>query len=283
MPRGFINKSSTESGHNVNSIHRRYTSIYSDDGDKDCGCFRMLLEERKPSVRWICNKILRELVVQFARENEEFHRRVQEQDLMLDYRERQMSSVLLPSLRNIKGVNVVVMEHPLRRGQKEEDTPGLLDYWVDTTKAVLLIEFKYVSITYGKGQLEGDARNKWRDGIKKIKDIKSKQIEFLKWERPSLLKVCLMIVSTEQRATERRRKRAEEKLVKDVKQVDSDLGIERLRKSLSPSPNWAACWVLPTRLQRPFKDEDVAEGKNTYRNFPAVLFFAKVYQTQRSQ
>lgn len=227
----------------------------------------------KDKLPYRCRTLLNDLVKEFAKENERFYsmtgERAKDRDILLDYDERQVNSVLLPAFRSVKGVSMVVMQHPVKRTVKRKDKRGWIDYWVDYHDSVIVLEFKYTKCV----SLDSSERiqNGWKDAICQLESIGKDEEKFLKWKRRKLFKICLSIVSIKQQQSKlARSKNRDLAKPRGTAYIESKLDqIDRLMGGLKEL-TWAACWVLHRKLQEPFKDEE-----SNYWNYPAVLFFAR--------
>ena len=183
-------------------------------------------------------------------------------DLPFAYRERQVHSMLLPSIAKIS--QAAFVEQPVSRKNNGNSQHGWIDYWVYYESFVFLIELKHGWHTLYSQNVRTKTQQGWKKGIEQIKSISKLEAKSIGLDPNKMLKMALMIVPHYQ----------------DSSKINHLTSLDKLKvtnahnflvNNLSPTPNWNSLWALNKRLQ------EVRSFKNSWNEiYPSVSFVAKV-------
>ena len=203
---------------------------------------------------------LRSSAVQFLRTCARYHRAIDE--LPFIFRERQIQSVLLPSIAKVS--DAVVVEHPIRRIIGKKVSSGRIDYWVFYKPYVFLIESKQAWQSVRSEGVLKDTIQAWATALEQLRSIPRKEIEQLSLSADHIARVALLIVPCYQASLFKNR------LIPHSEEAAKNI-LNTVSKALKPTPNWAAVWAIDKRLQTHHEYE---KGRNEI--YPFVGFFARV-------
>ena len=176
------------------------------------------------------------------------------------FRERQINSVLLPAIAKVS--DAVIMEQPIRRGEKQTSTHGWLDYWVLYGSTVFLIELKHAWCSATSGRIRKVTQEAWTEAIKQINSIQSVE-ELGLSTKYTMVKIAMTILIFYLGSVN----------IENLYPFDKEK-IETIHSStlngLNPSPNWSCIWLLHERLQNPVK------YASSYELYPCVGIVAQV-------
>jgi hypothetical protein len=185
-------------------------------------------------------------------------------DLPFWYKEKQLSSVLLPCFYNL-GYGAI-QEIPTRRKPRgKESSHGWLDYWVQKNDNVYLIEVKHGWLCINSQKFGKCNSKEWQTSIKQLNNIKKSDTDILKAEMVGF-KISIMLLPIWRNIGS-----------KDEDVTTPPIELEKLLKrafnTLEQYPaDWAGVWSLPNKMQYVFE----SEGIN--RVIPGMLMFAKIMQ-----
>lgn len=135
-------------------------------------------------------KFLQDLVKAFASSCVSYHDITGE--LPFIYRERQINSVLLPSIAKIS--DAVFAEQPVRRKNKQKINHGWLDYWVLYGRTTFLIELKHSWCSITSNTVRKETFNTWSTAIKQINSITQEQAKELAINKNNIVKIAIMVI-----------------------------------------------------------------------------------------
>ncbi|MHB8986737.1 MAG: hypothetical protein ACYC38_12550 [Eubacteriales bacterium] len=184
-------------------------------------------------------------------------------ELPFIYRERQINSILLPSIAKVS--DAVFAEHPIKRRTKGESSHGWIDYWVMFGSTVFLVELKHAWCSTTSNVVRKVTRKAWQKAIDQLKKIPDTEVKSLSIVGGNLVKMALVIVPFYQASKNRN------KLVQITDKDEVEEIHDGLVTGLTPPPDWSCIWLLHDRLQEP-----VGYGDGTYEIYPCVGIIARV-------
>ena len=185
-------------------------------------------------------------------------------DHVFSYREKQLHSVICPSIAGI--THSYLIEHPLeRRPVDDEKYSGNVDYWVSYKSISYFIELKHAYFAYSQELPRESIARRFRRAIRQLRDIRNGECENLAPGDKGFFKIALEAVTFFKGSSEKDRLI----VVKKQEIVDS---FERLiNHAPLDKANMYALWLLDKRMKKPIEYSD---GNQI---FPAVAFIAKVF------
>jgi hypothetical protein len=186
-------------------------------------------------------------------------------DYAFSYRERQMHSVVCPSIAALTAA--YLMEHPLKRKPSGEDEySGRVDYWISYRNYSFLMELKHGYFAYARAS---DPRQnlleKFNSAMDSLKSIRKDECEYLGGGDKGLFKIALMAITFF-------RGSKDETSINDLRSKDLKLSFDELlsNSGLASVTNLRALWILSKRLVQPMK------YINGFEIYPAVAFVGSV-------
>ena len=190
--------------------------------------------------------------------------------------EKQMDAMLLPALAEI--AEAVSIQGSVDRRTGRRETFGFVDYWANFRGFEFVIEAKHARFNLRGGTnalLRPYVKERWKKARDQLHSFTRAQLDYLGTKR--MLRLSLMVLAVEDRyVTSRRRP-----LSLTIGKVSALL--LALVDQLSPRPDWAALWYLPSSLQalleRP-RDFDIRMGKGKTLGIEqclAVAFISRAY------
>lgn len=194
-------------------------------------------------------------------------------DHVFTYSERQLHSVVCPSIAEI--TNAYIIEHPItRKPIREKEYRGNVDYWISHNKFSFLMELKHTYFTYNR--LDSPRRSiarKFLDATRQLMRIKKDECEdpYLLAGNKGLIKMALEVVVF-RRGTRNPNQNLEDDLRLDFKDL-----FDRMldNTGLWKKTNFRALWLLHENLVEPFEYESTYGIKKVI--FPAVAFIGKLF------
>lgn len=210
-------------------------------------------------------KLLRRIVVRSTEYYDNALTLLGEQDHVFTYRERQLHSVVCPSIGDI--TSYFMIETPLTRKRTgEPEYSGAVDYWIYYKDRCFLVELKHVYFAYRKADnpAKGITR-KFEHALKQLNSIRKDESRSLAFGK-RLRKIALEVVVFYRRSKEKRR------LEIDLESRDFRALFKELVKNAQfrHRPNLRALWILDQRLVKPFR------VGNTFETNPAVGFIGNI-------
>lgn len=190
------------------------------------------------------------------------------------YKERQLSSILLPAFYNL-GCSAIQEAPTRRREPGEECSAGWLDYWVQKEKKwVYLIEVKHGWQFFG-GCVTKDTLNKIESSLKQLDQINGDALERLS-EVESTFKMSLMVLPMYRGIPKGVGEEYEyQEFVTSLDEVDEFIGnafMEKIFEATQESISWVGVWSLPSRMQYIFPRGDTSG----FEAYPGIIFVATI-------
>ncbi|GAB6081915.1 hypothetical protein JCM30471_08290 [Desulfuromonas carbonis] len=219
------------------------------------------------SSKIVTGQFLNDLLQEFAKVSTELFNITGEMPFW--YKERQLSSVLLPCFYNL-GYGALQEIPTRRKPHGEDDSHGWLDYWVQRgDKHVFLMEVKHGWLFLGSQLLSDRNMKSWNEAIAQLKKIKKNQRDLL-FDGMAGHRVAFMVLPIW-----RTLKKAEEgKLYKNFPTPEEDLCslADRILDTKNLDLDWMGIWSLPADMQYVFENK-----KQTRRMvIPGVIMLAKI-------
>jgi hypothetical protein len=203
---------------------------------------------------------LRTSAIEFLRVCVQYHRIINE--LPFIYRERQIQSLLLPSLAKV--TRAVIAEQPIRRKIGKKVISGRIDYWVFYEPYVFLIESKQSWQSVSSKRTRKDTKRAWSAALEQLKSISRNEMEQLSYSTKHIARIALIIVPCYQASKHK------DKLIPHSEEAAIDI-LNTLSGTLKPAPNWSAVWAIHKRLQTNHEYE-----KERNEIYPFLAFLARV-------
>lgn len=212
----------------------------------------------------VSRDFLENLINQIVRRSVDYYNETG--DYVFSYRERQMHSVVCPSIAAI--TNAYLMEHPLKRKPSGEDEySGRVDYWISYRNYAFLMEMKHGYFAYrGASDPRQNLNEKFNLAISQLKSIRKDECEWLGGGDKNLFKIAFQTITFFSGSkTEISRH--------DSRNEDLKLSFNALMYNggLVNVTNLRALWILDERLVVPM---EYANGTEVY---PAVAFVGNVF------
>ncbi len=200
------------------------------------------------------NTFLKDLFEEFAKRSDYIFE-ITDGDLPYAYREKQLHSVLVPSIDYIS--DALIVEYPTDRKQRGRQMPshGWIDYWVKYGNTVFLIELKhdYFGLKVSRSgnennkKLRKKTRKEWLCAIKHLEQIPKCDIEFFKCkDTKSVVKIALQFITSYTSSEDGRYSHDEcdsiTKIIQDSKHPDA------------LKPNYIASWFVPKKMQKMYEN-----------------------------
>lgn len=184
-------------------------------------------------------------------------------DQVFSYREKQLHSVICPSIAEI--THSYMVEHPLtRKPVDEEEYSGNVDYWVSYKKMSFFIELKHAFFAYSQEVPRKSIATRFNRAVRQLKDIRQDECKNLCEGDKGFSKIALEGITFYKGNSDK------DKL--SVERSELIEAFQRLRKSPPLNKaNMYALWLVNKRMQEPF------EYSNGNEIYPAVAFIAKIY------
>lgn len=234
---------------------------------KDCGEFGIEFDNiRGPGSR-VSREFLRRFLKQFVLRSTEYYDETG--DHAFYYRERQLHSVVCPSIAHI--TPTFLMEHPLtRKPAGEEERPGRVDYWIHYKNYSFLMELKHAYFAYSRAHNPGKSvTKKFTKALKQLRNVRKGECRFLKFG-DGLRKIALEAIVFYRRWKE------ENKLKADLERYDFKSLFQELIENteLEHKSNLRALWVLDKKLVEPVKITSL----HSFEIFPATAFVGSIWE-----
>lgn len=178
------------------------------------------------------------------------------------HRERQIHSVLLPSVSNV--ANAALMEQPVVRRVRRESRHGWVDYWAQYGSAVFLIEVKHAYCSAVSNRVRSVTQRAWSEALEQLRRIQASDFRHPVGSRQNVVRMALLVVPTYQGSKYR-------ETLETFNKEDAEQIHDTIVNGLSPTPNWSALWLLHSRLQEPVPYND-----GSYELYPCVGVIAHV-------
>lgn len=183
-------------------------------------------------------------------------------ELPFTYHERQIHSILLPSIAKIS--QVAFVEQPIVRKNDGNLQHGWVDYWVYYEKFVFLIELKHGWHALNSKKIRVGTHQSWKKGVEQIKSISKLEANSICINPNKILKMTLMVVPYYRGSNK-------VNYLTPLDKTEVTRAHDLLINSLSPVPNWNSLWALHKNIQ-----EVRNFGNDSSEIYPSVGFFAKV-------
>lgn len=183
-------------------------------------------------------------------------------ELPFVYRERQIHSVLLPSITKV--ADAAFIEQPITRKIKKSSSHGWLDYWVVYGSTVFIIELKHAWCSATSNKVRKTTQEAWKKALEQLKSVTPNEAKDLSLASSNLVKMAMLVVPFYQSSQD------QSKLTKFGKKEAEEL-FDGLLNGLTPKPNWGGLWLLHQRLQRPIRYND-----GRHEIYPYVGILAQV-------
>lgn len=161
--------------------------------------------------------------------------------------ERQMDTNLLPALSGF--ADAVSAQFRIERGHGKSQTFGFLDHWVYYSRYLFAIELKHAQLNARNLKFADSVvgeNGSWMGSIDQLQSFKNEQVNVL-GERRKVLRVALMVSNVEATFN----KRVPYSSLKRTQAVGI---LNTVCEQLSPQPNWAAIWLLPSSFRKGLED-----------------------------
>lgn len=166
-------------------------------------------------------------------------------ELPFIYRERQINSILLPSISKV--ANATFMEHPIMR---EGRAYGWLDYWAFYGNTTLLIEVKHAWFSISSKKVRKTTKGAYSAALKQLDMISPAVARDLSYLGDNIVKIALIVIPFYKQSMNITR------LTTITAKDDVEAIYNRLLTGLSPTLNWSCIWLLHERLQKPVEYGD---------------------------
>lgn len=186
-------------------------------------------------------------------------------ELPFIYRERQINSIILPSIAKVS--DAVFMEQPIKRQNKQKFSQGWLDYWVLYGTTALLIELKHSWCSVKSNKVRKVTQGAWSTAIKQLDNITEEQAEDLSITS-NTVKIAMMVVPFYKASTKK------ENLTPIPKEGIMEIHCNLVNKITSEpkyKPNWSCIWSLHEKIQKPVQYDD-----GRYELYPCVSILVRV-------
>ena len=236
---------------------------------KDCGELGIEFANIKGHGARVARDFLRKLLRRIVVRSTQYHNRaracIREQDHVFTYRERQLHSVVCPSIGDI--TNLFMIENPLtRKPSGEPEYTGSVDYWIYYRKYFFLMELKHAYFAYRNADNPRKSiARRFERALKQLENVRKDECRSLTFGK-GLRKIALEVVVFFRGSKE------EHKLKIDLESRDIRALFKKLVKNAQfrHKPNLRALWVLDKRLVEP------VPYANSFEVYPAVAFVGKI-------
>jgi hypothetical protein len=185
-------------------------------------------------------------------------------DYVFSYRERQMHSVVCPSIAAI--TRAYLMEHSLtRKPPGEDEYPGRIDYWISYRNYSFLMELKHGYFAYKRtSNPRQDLLKKFNSAMDQLKNIRKDECEWLGGGDKGLFKIAFLAITffSGSESETKRDELGSEELKSHFNGMMKNSGLAKIT-------NLRAFWILD-------KVEPVRYS-NGEQIFPAVAFVGNVF------
>lgn len=205
-------------------------------------------------------KFLQEITHRFAKTCIAYYDATDE--LPFIYRERQLHSILLPSIAHI--ANAVLVEQPITRKSKDSSGHGWVDYWVQYKKDVLLIELKHSWFNVSSQKTFAVTKKAWDKSIEQLEKVTWSEAFNMALGSRFVAKVAMLIVPFYQTSNDKNNLE-----FPNIERID-EMHLSLINQ-FSSTPNWSCIWQLHNRLQKKYILSD-----GSYEIYPCVGILAKV-------
>lgn len=188
-----------------------------------------------------------------------------EPEHVFTYRERQLHSVVCPSVAEI--ADNFLVEHPLtRKPSGEAEYRGHVDYWIYYRNYSFLMELKHTFFAYRNADNPRKIiTGKFERALEQLRNVRKKECKRLTFG-DGLRKIALEVVVFYRGLKDERR------LKLDLERRDFRALFEKLMRNtdLKYRSNLRALWVLDDRLVKP------VEYEKLFEIYPAVAFIGNI-------
>lgn len=191
-------------------------------------------------------------------------------DHVFTYTERQMHSVVCPSIAKITGM--YIMEHPVtRKPPRQKAYNGNVDYWISHKNFSFLMELKYTRFTYNRpNNPRKSIAGKFLHATRQLKNIRKEECTapHLLAGNKGLIKIALEIIVFRRGSMD-----PNQNLEDDLKRLDFEDLFDKMLDTtgLRRRTNFRALWSLNRELVETF------EYGSKKVIFPAVAFVGKIF------
>ena len=198
------------------------------------------------------------------------------------YKERTLSSVLIPSFQNASDSGVVLAEVPIVRKSRNEKHGGRIDYVVRHKHRNILIEVKHCWVSYNSIKNGVEAKNYFTKKIKEVlKQIKS--IDAEDWE--NYIKVALIVAPVykvfnsypmkDGNITTKFKKEVNTETIDEFFESFYDKLLDYSSRFLPRKEKiypFIAQWYIPKFFEYYFEYDNEDDNKIRYEAYPCVAF-----------
>ena len=193
-------------------------------------------------------------------------------DHVFCYRERQLHSVICPSIADI--TSSFLMENPLtRKPAGEKEYTGSVDYWIYYKNHSFLMELKHTYFAYSHVDKPPKLIfRKFDRALNQLANVRKNECREQTYGK-GLRKIALEVIVFYRDSKDK------SKLKGDFKTSDFRTLFRNLLKNteLGHKSNFHALWILDKRLIEPFEYKD--KNGRGFEIFPAIAFVGKISET----
>lgn len=229
---------------------------------KDCGELGIEFDNIRGHGSRVTRDFLRRLLKRIVERSAKYYYQTQEH--VFTYRERQLHSVVCPSIADI--TPSYLMEHPLtRKPAGEEEYRGNIDYWISYRNYSFLMELKhtYFAIRNADNPRKSITR-KFARALEQLRSVRKNECRDLTIGK-GLIKIALeTVVFYKGSKNSDLEDYLKVRIFKDLfKKLVKNTGLEH-------RSNLRALWVLNERLV------EVVPYENSFEIYPAVAFVGNI-------
>lgn len=232
---------------------------------KNCGELGIEFENIRGHGARVTREFLRNLLKHIVERCTEYYDQTEEH--VFTYRERQLHSVVCPSIADI--TPSFLMENPLtRKPAGEEEYRGNVDYWIFYNNYSFLVELKHTYFAYNNADNPRKSIvKKFARALEQLRSVRKNECRDQTFGN-GLRKIALEAVVFYRGSKEER------KLKIDLESRDFRTLFKKLLRNteLEYRSNLRALWVLDERLVEPVK------YASSFEIYPAVAFIGKVLE-----
>lgn len=209
---------------------------------------------------------LRDTFGEFASESVAYHQWATggeggEGEFPFVYRERQLTTVLLPALRSSS--DMLFVEQPFVRGRGEEKAQGWVDFWVSCGSTAYFLEIKHGWMNATTADLQNRQRNSWRNLLRQTRKITAEKAKDISPGHSRVFRIAMLFMPVYSGSESKQDLEPFSRLAMKPK-------FELMTDKRGTKPNWSAAWFLHPKLQGPF------ESESNFEMYPAVFMFCLV-------
>lgn len=230
---------------------------------KKCGALGVEFGEIHGEGSKVSREFLRKLFNSIIRRSTNYYDQTKEHVFV--YRERQLHSVVCPSISDI--TSSFLMECPLKRKPSgEHEYSGSVDYWISYRNYTILMELKHSFFAYRNASNPSRSiSRKFNYARRQLSDIRLDECRDLIWNNKGLMKIALQTIAFYKGS--KRTDLKDELNIRDFK----DLFKRLLENSgLKDVTNVRSLWLLNERLI------ESVQYDSRYEIYPAVAFVGNI-------